>query len=182
MKPYVGGLSPGFTHLRREIEPRWVAEYVSETYGQYRASFRVPLGAIPQQLIDVYGKRKATRVYRPSRPEADAIVFTPSQVTLIEAKIFKVREGLGALRMYRDLLPDTPEEEEYSSLPIRAELLCVQPLPWILQAAEKAQIEIVRYAPEWILEIWEERDKYWTKEHVQKREERKEILRKHGYV
>jgi len=181
MKAHVTGLSPGFTHLRREIEPRWVAEYVSETYAQYPCSFRVPLGGIPQQLIDVYGERKATRVYRPSRPEADAIVYLPDRLILIEGKIFKVREGLGALRMYRDLLPDTPEFDEFRALPIRAELLCVQPLPWVLQAAEKADIAIVRYAPDWLVQIWEERDKYWTKDAVKKREERKATLRKFGY-
>lgn len=174
-------MSPGFTHLRREIEPRWVAEYVSETYGQYPASFRVPLGGIPPELIDVYGERKATRVYRPSRPEADAIIYLPDRLILLEGKIFKVTNGLGALRMYRDLIPDTPELADYHSLPIRAELLCVQPLPWVLQAAEKADIHIVKYAPEWIREIWEERDKYWTKEHMRKREERKKVLRELHY-
>lgn len=168
--------------MRREIEPPWVAEYVNETYGQFPASFRVPLGAIPKQLIDVYGKRKATRVYRPSRPEADAIIYLPDRLVLIEGKIFKVTNGLGSLRMYRDLMPDTPELADYSDLPIRAELLCVQPLPWVLQAAEKAEINVIRFAPPWIVEIWEERDKYWTKEAVQKREQRKATLKAHGYV
>jgi hypothetical protein len=167
--------------LRREIEPRWVSEYVSTRYANFPHGLRVPLGPIPKQLEEMYGPAKARRVYRPSRPEVDAIVYLPERLILIEAKIFRVMDGLAKLPVYKSLVPQTPELELYKDESIAMQLLVVKPAPWVEEAARAHDIELVAYNPDWVVQIWEERDKYWTREHIEAREERKRILQKLGY-
>ena len=171
-----------FTHLRREIEPRWVAEYVVRFYKDYPVRFRVPLGPIPERLTEEFGKGKAVRMFRPWRPEVDAIVIKPDRLILIEAKIFKYMDGLSKLPVYKALVPQTPELKPYERFPIEMELVLPGRIPWVENAAKAAGVKTVIWAPVWIQEIWIERDKYWTKETVELRERRKEILRRLGFV
>uniref|UniRef100_A0A6M3XSH4 Uncharacterized protein n=1 Tax=viral metagenome TaxID=1070528 RepID=A0A6M3XSH4_9ZZZZ len=174
-------MCPGFSRVRREIEPRWVSEYVSNTYAQYKHAYRVPLGSIPEEITKIYGATKGRRVYRPSRPEVDAMIWTNKFLVLLEGKIFKIMDGIAKLPVYKSLVPVTPELEEWRGTPIRMELLCVQPLPWVQEAADRAGVNVIKWAPRWIQEIWQERDKYWTPEAVEKREERKKVLRSLGF-
>jgi len=170
-----------FTKLRREIEPKWVSEYVAKFYPDFPVRFRVPLGAVPKELEKEHGLWKAIRTWRPWRPEVDAIVIRPGELTLIEGKIFKTMDGLSKLPVYASLVPETPELESYRSYKVAMQLLCVHALDWIKQAAKKSGIEVVEWAPTWVEEIWLERDKYWTPEAVSLRERRKEVLRRLGF-
>jgi len=165
-----------FTRLRREIEPRWVAEYVAATWPKAQVIYRCPLGSIPEDVERAYGVAKGARIYRPWRPEVDACVLLPGALFLIEGKIFKVMDGLSKLPVYRSLVPLTPELRPYADLPVRMKLLVVKPLPWVRQAAQQMGVELVEYAPNWVVQIWEERDKYWTPEAVSARELRKKRM------
>jgi len=169
------------TKIRREIEPRWVSEYVAEVYGKFPARFRVPLGSIPSGLEETYGVGKARAVFRPWRPEVDAVVILPRYLVLIEGKIFKLMDGLSKLPVYKGLVPLTPELQEFKEREILMELLVVKPLPWVEEAASANGVKVVTWAPDWVIKIWEERDKYWTREHTLRREERKKTLRSLGY-
>jgi len=131
-------------------------------------------------MTDMYGAAKARKVYRPSRPEIDAVVWTEKYLILVEGKIYKVMDGLAKLPVYASLVPTTTELANDLDKEIRMELLCVNPLPWIEEAAEKAGVAVIRFTPPWILEIWEDRDRYWTPEAIAKREEKKRILRSLG--
>jgi hypothetical protein len=168
--------------IRREVEPRWVSEYVAANYQGYEVRFRVPLGPYLPGTAEQMGSDKARRVSRPWRPEVDAIVLHTERLILIEGKIFKTMEGLSKLPVYKSLVPDTPELQAYKDRAIEMQLLVVRPLPWVLMAAEKAGVHVVEWAPPWIVEIWEERDKYWTPQAVKTREERKEVLKKLGFT
>jgi len=170
------------TKLRREIEPRWVAEYVLANYPEDPVKYRVPLGAIPTDVEERLGPEKARRSFRPWRPEVDALVLQKARLILVEGKIFKYMDGLSKLPIYKSLIPSTPELQAYKALPVDMELLLVRPVSWVTEAAEKAGVRIVLWAPPWIIPIWEERDKYWAPDAVAAREQRKEVLKKLGYT
>jgi len=72
--------------------------------------------------------------------------------------------------------------KDYRAWAVEMELLVVHPLPWILEAAKKANIKIVTWAPAWVHQIWMERDKYWTPDAVEKREFRKSVLKRLGFT
>jgi len=170
------------TKIRRELEPRWVAEYVAANYPNAENRPRCPLGPIPTGIQEAIGGDKARRVYRPWRPEVDTCVILPTKLVLIEGKIFKTMDGLSKLPVYKSLIPTTPELTAHKEKPIDMELLVVRPLPWVVQAASLAGIRVVEWAPPWIIQVWEDRDKYWAPEAVKAREERKKFLEDHGFV
>lgn len=172
----------GFTRLRRDIEPGWVSWYIKTYYPDAEIRLRCPLGPIPDELKQLYGPAKAAQVYRPSRPEVDAVVVLEDAIILIEAKIFKYMDGLAKLPVYASLVRTTPELMALLPRPIRMHLLLPRPISWVMAAAAENGVEVKVAAPDWVLAIWEERDTYWTPENRMRREERKELLRKLGYV
>ena len=170
------------TRVRRELEPKWVSWYCAENFPRDLVKLRCPLGPIPNAFKKMYGEGKARKVYRPWRPEVDACVVAPDRIYLIEAKIQKFMDGLSKLPVYKALVEDTPELEDYKGLPVHMRLLMPAHIPWVETAAEKMGVEVVVEAPEFIKEVWKERDKYWTKPMLKKREERKKALKKLGFT
>ena len=171
----------GFTKLRREIEPRWVAEYVSKFYPAHEASFRVPLGPVPEEWAKELGEAKAVRAYRPWRPEADALVKMPNRLVLIEGKVFKYMDGAAKLPLYKALVPFSPDLKDQKGKEISMELLLPVDVQWVRIVCDAMGIRLVVWCPDWLKPIWEERDRYWLPENVLARQKRKEKLRELGY-
>ena len=169
------------TKLRRSIEPRWVSWYIKEQYPDAEVRMRCPLGRIPVELKALHGPAKAARVYRPWRPEVDALVILPGALVLIEAKIQKYMDGLAKLPIYGALVPYTAELAVFSDRPVLLHLLLPVKIPWIMDVAKDVGVEVYTLAPDWVLQVWEERDKYWLPEARLKRAERKELLAKLGF-
>jgi len=169
-----------FSKPRRELEPRWVSEYMATTYPRAEVRLRVPLGGIPKETATNYGLLKGLRVYRPWRPEVDAAARWSNKTILVEAKIFKYMDGLSKLPVYKGLVATTPELKAWPS-DIVMELLIPARIPWVVEAAESQGVKVVdHFVPEYIRQVWEERDKYWTKDQVQAREDRKRKLQELG--
>jgi len=159
-----------------------VSWYIKEFYPDAEVRLRCPLGPIPDELKELYGPAKAAKVYRPSRPEVDALVILPGALLLIEAKIFKYMDGLGQLIIYGSLVRKTPELDVFRDRPIIMHLLLPTPIPWVVATAPEHGVEVVTAAPEWLMTIWEERDKYWTPGARLKRADRKALLKQLGFV
>jgi len=169
------------TQLRRDLEPRWVSWYVVKHYPRDIVKLRCPLGPIPDALKQAVGEAKGIKMYRPWRPEVDALVILPGAIDLVEAKIFKYMDGLSKLPRYKDLVPLTPELRAWRDLPVRMWLLIPAPIDWVQAAGTQAGVGVVAEAPDYIKEAWEERDKYWTKPYMEERERRKEKLKELGF-
>jgi len=105
----------------------------------------------------------------------------PGALVLIEAKVFKYMDGLSKLPIYKALIKRTPELKEHRHKPVRMVLLVPRILPWIKAAADEVGVEVRDWVPDWVMKIWEERDKYWTPEATLRRERRKRILRLLGF-
>jgi len=149
-------------------------------YPKNEVRMRVPLGPIPQETSAQYGLMKGLRVYRPWRPEVDAVARLPEKTVLVEAKIFKYMDGLSKLPVYKSLLPSTPELAHWPQT-VEMVLLIPAKIEWVRAAAQNTGVKVVSdYAPEYIKQVWDERDRYWTKEAITKREERKQKLRELG--
>jgi len=107
-------------------------------------------------------------------------VNSGKQTILIEAKIFKYMDGLSKLPVYKSLIPDTPELAHWPT-DVKMELLIPAPIVWVENAALNMGVKVVSsYVQEYIKRVWEERDKYWTKEAIEEREERKRKLQEIG--
>jgi len=166
--------------IRREVEPRYVAEYVSKTYPDRKHAFRVPLGTVPKSAIEEMGLEKALRFYRSSRSEADAVVWLPREILLIEGKVWKPFDGPKSLLLYRTLVPRTPDIGWREGMKVTSMLLCP-----VIHAALKESCTInditpVEYMPDWIRPIWEEHDRYTTREWVERRALRRKRMEAAG--
>jgi len=165
---------------RRELEPRWVSEYMANTFPKAEVRLRVPLGPIPKETQQTYGLMKGLRVYRPWRPEVDAAAQWMSKTIIVEAKIFKYMDGLSKLPIYKSLLPSTPELAHWPQ-DVEMQLLLPAPITWVVQSATDLGVKVVSdFVPDYIKAVWDERDKYWTKDAVTAREERKHKLKEAG--
>lgn len=169
------------TRLRRDLEPRWVSYYCAKHYPREIVKLRCPLGPIPEELRQAVGEAKGIKMYRPWRPEVDGLVILPGAIRLIEAKIFKYLDGLSKLPVYGGLVPTTPELKSWKDLPVQMVLLIPVKIDWVVTAAAQQGITVDTDAPDFIRAAWEDRDKYWTRDYVEKREKRKEVLRRMGY-
>ena len=174
--------SLGFTKVRREIEPRWVSWYIKENYPDAEIRLRCPLGPVPDELKELYGPAKAARVYRPSRPEVDALVVLDDAILLVEAKILKYMDGLAKLPVYAALVKKTAELDVLMPRRIIMHLLLPRQIPWVRSVAQDLGVTVKIAAPQWVMDIWEDRDKYWTPTARMRREDRKAILKGLGFV
>lgn len=170
------------TKTRRELEPKWVSWYCAKYYPDDIVKLRCPLGPAPEELRKLYGEAKALKVYRPSRPEVDACVINSAEIRLIEAKVQKFMDGLSKLPVYKALVTDTPELRPWRDLPVSMYLLIPAEIAWVRAAAAKMGVKIHIDAPPFIMEYWQERDKYWTKPYMEKRLARKKKLEELGYT
>jgi len=155
--------------------------YVAEHYPTAEVRLSCPLGGIPKETLRDYGLLKGLRVYRPWRPEVDAVVILTNMLILIEAKIFKYMDGLSKLPVYKSLITQTPELKHVAHRPIYMKLLIPYQIPWVVDAAEPLGVTVEVWVPDFIRKVWEERDKYWTKEAMEQREERRRKLEEIGY-
>ena len=171
-----------FTKARQEWETRYVSDYVLQNYPDDHVQYRVPLGKVPESLIKELGLLKAIGIYRPYRPEVDALVITKDTLVLIEGKIFKVMDGLSKLPVYKSLIPETPELELYKKFPVYSELVTPKEPVWAAPFITEQDIHIRIFRPDWLEEYYQAQEKYWTPEERMKRLQRKEVLKGLGFT
>jgi hypothetical protein len=109
---------------------------------------------------------------RPWRPEVDALVWFNGALLLIEAKVAEYVTGLAKLPFYKSLVPSTPELAQWADWEVRMRLVVPRSKPWVDIMAEQAGVEVDLFEPDWMVEYWEYRDRYWSAEYRTAREDR----------
>jgi len=157
-------------------ERRYIVEWAEKRFPDCEKRFNVPLGPIPEGIVQEFGPLKAARIYRPWRPDVDAIIICPGKIILAEAEIKNPRSAIGDLVVYRDLLPKTPELKRYLDRPIEVWMVIPWVTTWVRETAAEKGINIDIFIPDWLQEYVEELHKYYTKEGRLKREQRRSAL------
>lgn len=160
---------------RKERERRYISEYMRETWpaGDYQVN--VELGPIPQEYVDRLGLGKAAALFRPTRPRADAVKWTPDAYYLIEAKIRDIKAGIGDLSYYRSVIPMTPDLPFFDGQPIVCRLVVPWALDWLMPVASAAGVEVVVFMQDWIADYVKERQHYFTSEYREERARKKKL-------
>jgi hypothetical protein len=161
-------------------EKRYIAEFMVANFEPDQFMLNVPLGPIPDELINVHGIQGAAAIFRPSRRRIDAAAWPASTYILIEAKIRDPLEGLGRLQTYRDLAFKTPDLPEYKGQPFEMWLVVPYSLEWIKTAATAAGIKLVIFWQDWIADYVKERQNYFTKEYRTARDDKQRLRRVFG--
>jgi len=132
----------------------------------------VPLGPIPDYLLNAHGPVKAAAIYRPTRPRVDAIKWAPNHYYVIEAKVREAKTGIGDLAFYRGLMSSTPDLPFYTGQELVYRLVVPWSLDWINAAATTNGIEVEVYWRDWIGDYVRERQRYFTQEYRDARAEK----------
>ena len=131
-------------------EQRLVSEFVAEFYGDYESRTHVHLGSTPARFKGMYAKEENGRLLGVFRRWADALVFMPDRLVLIEGKILPQPGVLSQLKLYEELIPKTPELSEHRSKPIEKILICAIEDPLISELARREGVRVIIYRPKWI--------------------------------
>ena len=155
-----------------QFERRYIAEYCAERWPEGGYQLNYPLGPLPwaRDLGEVYDA--AARLYRPYRPEVDAVKFYPDGLVLIESKVMKHWHVLGQLLLYQHLIPYTEELRPYWGLPVKVRIIMPEIPPLIREVAEAVGIQVERFVTPQILEQQEKYNKYSTREYQTARQEK----------
>ena len=166
------------TTQRRETQ--LVAEYLAQRVVPHWCVQGQPLGPALEGLTEAHGLEKALRISRPWRAEVDAVCVEDGRLVLVEAKIFKWRDGLGQLVLYKGLVPTTPELVDHQGKPVVLRLVIPWTSPTVERLAKDHGVEVVVFAPEWVEEYVRSYHNYWTPEYRDLREQKLALRRKWG--
>jgi hypothetical protein len=159
----------------RQVETRLLAEYLKERVLPHPFIQKVPLGGIDEELIAKEGTRRAIGFSRPFRPEVDAVVIYDSVIEVIEAKIFKIVDGIAKLPLYASLVPTTPELARYMPRKVGMRLV----VPWcsdlVWQMAENMSVVVEIFCPGWVKDEVERYHRYWTADYKRERDEKRKL-------
>lgn len=159
----------------RQVETRLVAEYLKERVLPHFFIQRVPLGNIDEELVARIGTRAALGISRPFRPEVDAVVIYEGVIEVVEAKIFKIVDGIAKLPLYASLVPHTPELKKYMPRRVGMRLVVPWTSPTLWAMAEKMNVTVEVFCPEWVKEEVERYHSYWTADYRRLREEKQKL-------
>ncbi len=158
--------------VNNKVETRMVSDYVVSAYGKFPHMLGVPLGKVDSTLQAQFGYEKAIKMSRPYRPEIDAIVFLPSFLLLIEAKVWNVVNGLAKLPLYKSLVPFTPELERYKGLDILMEVVVGWTNDNLEIQARDLGVRVKVFTPDYVTEAVNGLHKYWTADYRAQRQQR----------
>lgn len=133
-------------------ETRLVSEFVARFYPYCESRTHVHLGSTPPRLKGKFISEETARLVGVFRRWADAIVFMPNRLILIEGKILPVPGVISQLKLYEELIPKTPELSEYRELPIEKLIVCAIEDPVITELARREGILVTIFRPSWINE------------------------------
>ncbi len=133
-------------------EQRLVSEYLARFHPDHESRTHVHLWSTPPRLKGQYATDKEERLVGVFRRWADAIVFLPDRLILIEGKILPQPGVISQLSLYEDLIPKTPELAEHREKPIVKMLVCAIEDKLISALARREGVQVRIFHPAWINE------------------------------
>jgi len=137
---------------RRQTEALLCSQYVAENYPHARTFIQQYLGPLNRTLDGSVLTESEQRSIGTGRRRADAVLVYLDKIILLECYIHVQLGKLSQLMTYQQLLPLTPELQEFAHLPVTAKLVGAQRDPILDQMAAKFGIEVVIFRPKWAVE------------------------------
>ena len=166
--------------MGEQRETRLISEWRLARYPNDQHILGCPLGAIDADQVAKLGLGRATKMARPWRLEADCVIIRPGRLIMAEAKIFRPRDGVGDLLVYKPLVLKTPELEAYKDVPVDLVLV----IPWVNSVVEELceahGVKIDLFSPQWAADFMAEHQKYWTPEYRQARADKLQVRKALG--
>ena len=163
-----------------QFERRYIAEYVLARWPEGGYQLGVSLGALPENMVKSLGYDAASKLYRPFRPEVDAVKFFPTGLILIEGKVFDIATAIAKLRWYGTLVPLTEELRSWWGMPVTLRVATPRRFPLLEQMAKDSGVELDLFVTEAVLAHAAKYERYWTAPYRQQREAKMQRRRELG--
>lgn len=137
-------------------ELRMISEWLAQTYPEAAYETRVRLGRIEPRQEGAFVSDEEARMLGVFRRWADAIVYMPDRLILVEAAIRPEPGDISKLELYERLIPNTPELADFASLPVEKILLYAMPDDLLLTLAREHGIKVQYFRPGWVEEYLKE--------------------------
>lgn len=131
-------------------ETRLVSEYMAAAFPDALVKERVRLGPIVSLTPEAELTDAELKMQGVFRRFADAIAVTKTHLVVVEGKMRSTPGAVAQLHLYESLLDDTFELYDYRNLPHRLiHVVCIED-PAVTRMAEKFDVEVVVYKPDWL--------------------------------
>lgn len=131
-------------------EMRMISEWLAQEYPDWPYQTQVRLGQIQPRLDGQFVSEEERRMLGVWRRWADAIVYMPDRLILIEAAIRPDPGDISKLELYERLIPNTPELQEHSGKVVEKVLLYCLPDELLNTLAREHGIRVVYFRPDWV--------------------------------
>ena len=136
------------------VAEQYLTEWLSLNYppGSWRTNVNI---GVPE----LYGKTDISQaeykyIKRSFSAKADAVVFLPSEVHIVEAKIRDDRGKIEQLLIYEWLFKKDPEFKAYWDYPITKILLTPKDMGLLEKFLAELGIKVVYYKPAWLMQYY----------------------------
>jgi hypothetical protein len=134
----------------RGAETRLLHEWLANRYPDRRVVTNVRVGAVPAELQDESLSEAQLSALGGWRLWADAVVWDPPQIIIVEAMVIPRLGKISQLAGYLKLWPQTPEYADYRDWPAQGILLMAVDSPVVRAVARDAGLLSVVYTPPWV--------------------------------
>lgn len=163
-----------------QFEERYLADYLLARWPEGGYESHVPLGPIPDWLVELHGYANAIRLFRPWRPEVDAVKYWPDRLVLVEAKVFKTFDAIAKLNLYGMLIEHTEELAPWRGKAVELRLVTPRMTDILRELTVRLGIVIDLYITPHVLEHAGTYDRYWTAPYRRARETKLALRRQMG--
>jgi len=134
--------------MTQQFERRFTNDFFREVMPDVHYQPRVWLGPLPPG--------KEAREYMVTGRWADAVVFEPGQITIIEFKLEPAPNAIGQLDLYEQMWKQTMRFKQYWDRPVQKVLVTTRVDDHVMELAKDHNIEYKVFRPDWI-PFWEKR-------------------------
>lgn len=143
-----------FARPREELEERLISEWASQVHPRARVTFRARLGPLPEKAYALKKEGISPKMYTVVRHWADAIVQYPNRLIVVEGKIKLKPEAVGQLLLARQLLPQTPEYQNWHSENVDYVIVYAIGDPETEALCRLHGIKTIRFTPKWAIDAY----------------------------
>ena len=131
----------------QQRERFYIVDFCRTKYPNNEVKFNVRLGGIPEKLQNINIGDISPNIFKVWNRYADAIVFLPNKLILLEAKLRADIGVVSQIEYYQTLISSTPELQAYAGLPVELHIVCALPDPQLVAYAQSRGIIIDVYQP-----------------------------------
>jgi hypothetical protein len=132
-------------------------EWVTAKYPLARVFYELRLGPTQKHLVGVQVSPVLEAMLRVANWYADAVLVTPTEVLVIEAKVDPDPGAVGQVLFYRSLIYSTPALAGYTTMPVMPVVLFAEDDSGVTPFARGLGCRVEIYTPPWIATYLETR-------------------------